>query len=276
METVGTDVEPIAGDERGAETTLSRVRRGAFALVVLATLALAGVMMRAELLLALTGWTANLGTHQIHDLTIFSMLWIALLAPMALLLYRPLRRVNVALAPVVFLVPLAAFAVWADSPIAMLPLLFGGLSTLALLLHPAGRDLLRFDRVGRIDRPLAAVLVVGAVPLLAYAGGQVIAQVSVADEHALLVHYASMGTAAVYVVVMGALAVFRERDWRFAAWSAGLVAAVLGAASIGFPVASGVGTVGGALLIGFAVALVAGVEYTRRSTGRTDPDPVAA
>lgn len=240
------------------------LRLGAFSLVAVATLVLAAVMMRGELLLAFTGWFENLGIHQVHDMTIFGMLWIALLLPMALALYRPVGRVNTVLAPLVFLVPIAAFAALADSPILMLPAIFGTLSLLALVLHPAGRDLLRFDRVERISRPLAGLLVVAAVPLLVYAGGQALQQLTVADEHAMFAHYGGMAVASVYVVLMGALAVLRERDWRFAAWTAGLVAALVGAASIAFGVESSVGPLWGGLLVVWAVVFVLGVEYERR------------
>jgi len=174
-------------------------------------------------------------------------LWIALLLPMALLLYRPTDRVNTILAPVLFLVPLVVFAAVANSPILMLPAIFGVLALLALALHPAGRSLFHFDRVERVNRGLAAVMVVAAIPLLVFAGDQVVRQLTAADDHALFVHFAGMAIAATYVVVMGALAVTRERDWEFAAWSAGLVAVVIGAASILFAVESSVGPVWGAL-----------------------------
>lgn len=233
-------------------------------MVAVATLVLAGVMMRGELVLAFTGWFENLGPHQVHDMTIFGMLWLALVFPMALTLYRPVRRVNTVLAPLVFLVPVAIFAGLAASPILMLPLVFGALGLAALILHPAGRDLLRFDRVESISRPLAVLLVVAAVPLLVYAGGQALQQVTVADEHALFAHYGGMAVASVYVVVMGALAVLRERDWRFAAWTAGLTAALVGTTGIAFAVESSVGPLWGGLLVVWAVVFVVGIEYERR------------
>ena len=256
------------------------MRRLAFLGAAAVSLAVVVFMSYQELLLAATGWFADLGIHQIHDLTIFSMLWFTVVAPLALMLYRPDDRVNAALAPLVVLLPLGAFAYLADSPILMLPVVFGALSLVVFALHPAGRDLLRFDRVANPSRLLGALVLVAAVPLAVYAFDQFASQLAAADEHALFVHYAAMGIASVYVVLMGAMAVLRRRDWRFAAWSAGLVAVVVGAASIVFAVESSAGDLWGAAAIVWALAFVAAAEYVRgrdREAPRTDveAEPVA-
>lgn len=246
--------------------TVGKARRAAFYVVTVAILGLAALMLNAELALGITGWVADLGIHQVHDMTIFGLLWLALVVPVALLLYRPVTRVNTVLAPVLFLVPVAVFAALAGSPILMLPLVFGTLGLVALVLHPAGRDLLRFDRVEDPSRLLGGLLVVAAVPLLVYAGDQVIRQLTLANDHVLFVHYAGMAVASGYVVVMGALAILRERDWRFAAWSAGLVALLVGATSILYTTESSAGLLWGSAAIVWAVVFVGAVEYTRRAT----------
>ena len=246
--------------------TVGKARRAAFYVVTVAILGLAALMMNAELALGITGWVADLGIHQVHDMTIFGLLWLALVVPVALLLYRPVTRVNTVLAPVLFLVPVAVFAALAGSPILMLPLVFGTLGLVALVLHPAGRDLLRFDRVEDPSRLLGGLLVVAVVPLLVYAGDQVIRQLTLANDHVLFVHYAGMAVASGYVVVMGALAILRERDWRFAAWSAGLVALLVGATSILYTTESSAGLLWGSAAIVWAVVFVGAVEYTRRAT----------
>lgn len=246
------------------QSTRSKLRRAAFSLVALATLVLAGVMLGGELLLAFTGWTTDLGVHQVHDMVIFPMLWLTVLVPAAILLYRPARRVTTVLAPIVFLAPVAAFAVAADSPITMLPLIFCGLGVVLVALHPAGRSLFRLDRVERPNRLLVGLAVVAAIPLLVFAGDQVLRQATLADDHVLFAHYGAMAAASVYVVVMAALAAVRERDWRFAAWSAGAVAALLGLTSLAFTVESSVGPLWGALAVAWAVAFVAVTEYSRR------------
>lgn len=276
---MATETRTAAGgeslDEERSASPVARGRTWAFYVAAVGTLALALVVLRAELVLGVTGWVTDLGIHQVHDVTLFSMLWIALLAPLAAVLYRPRDRVTTVLAPVLFLAPLVAFAALADSPILALPVLFGVLSVVVLVLHPAGRDLLRFDRVERVDRLLAALLLVAAVPLLVYAGDQTIRQLTIADEHAAFAHYGAMALASVYVVVMGALAIVRRRDWRFAAYSAGVVAVVVGAASVVFTAASSVGPLWGGLAVAFGVGFVAAVEYRRRSTGST-PEGEAA
>lgn len=276
-----TETDAITSAESSDESptfTTRRLRLGAFYLATAATVVLALVMMTQELTMAFTGWFADLGIHQVHDLTLFSLLWIALLAPMALLLYRPRSRVNTVLAPLVFLVPFVAITAQANSPILMLPVVFGTLSLVVFVLHPAGRDLFRFDRVERVNRALAGLLVVAAIPLLAYAGNQLALQFAVTDEHALFGHFGGMAIASVYVVLMGALAVVRRRDWRFAAYSAGLVAVVIGAASILFTVESSVGALWGTLSVAFGVVFVAAVEYVRRAETdeRTAMEPETA
>jgi hypothetical protein len=149
---------------------VAKVRFAAFTLVVLGILALAGLMMPNELAMAYTSWFEDFGVHQVHDQMIFAFLWIALIIPAALLLYHPTGRVNAVLAPLVFAAPWTVLAVLADSPVLALGAIFGALGLVALALHPAGRSLLRFDRVASVDRRLAGLLAVGSLPLVGYAG----------------------------------------------------------------------------------------------------------
>lgn len=253
---------------RPPANTPETARRVALSIVALAALALAGTTLRAELVLALTGWTTGVETDRVHELTVSGALWIVLLAPMALALYHPADRVNTVLAPILFIIPYAGFAAIVESPVlpGIAPL--AGLGVLALLLHPGGRDVVRFDCVRRVPLALATLLAAAAVPLAVYAGFQVANQFTTPDEHTLLAHYGVMGVAVAYVLVMGLLAITRRRDWRFAAWSAGLVAAVVGVASVQFDAPSSLGPVWGGLLVLWAVAFVAGVELWRYR-GRT-------
>lgn len=244
----------------------SRLHRGAFYLVAVATLVLAAVMLGEELLVAFTGWTTDMGVHQVHDMVIFPMLWLAVIVPVVALLYRPERRVTTVLAPLVFLVPVAAMAAAADSPILVLPLVFGALGLVLLALHPAGRSVLALDRVDRPNRLLGGLVLVAAVPLVAFAADQLVRQLTLADDHVLLAHYGAMATASVYVLVMATLATLRERDWRFAAWSAGAVAALLGATSTAFTAESSAGPLWGGLAVVWGLAFVVASEYTRRGT----------
>jgi membrane-bound metal-dependent hydrolase YbcI (DUF457 family) len=136
-----------------------------------------------------------------------------------------------------------------------------------LALHPAGRSLGRIDRVEPVDRRLLGLLVIAAVPLLAYAGDQVVKQYAVADDHAALVHYGAMALLAGLVLLMGTLATVRRRDWRFAAWSAGVLATYLGASSVAFPtLPSSVGAVWGGLAVAWGVVFVGAFEASRRDS----------
>lgn len=245
-------------------STAGKARFAAFTLVALGALVVAAAMMRGELALAYTGWFQDFGVHQVHDQLLFTFLWIALVIPFALLCYHPTGRVNTVLAPVLFAVPWIVMAVVVDSPILMLGVIFGVLGVLALALHPAGRSVLLFDRVESVDPYLAGLFAIGAAPLAVYGGLELYEQFTVTDDHALFVHFGSMALAAFFVVVMGALAVLRERDWRFAAWSAGLTAALLGVVSVAYPAVESSLGLGGGLLVLWAIAFVVAVEYVRR------------
>ncbi|WP_254273868.1 hypothetical protein [Haloarcula marina] len=260
-------------DERvGALGTAAKVRLAAFSIVAVAIIALNVVMTPRPVLLAFfLSWGGEFGIHQVHDMAISALLWAGLIVPLALVLYHPSERVNTVLAPVLAVSAVAVFAYLADSFLFTGFLTSAVLAVVALALHPAGRSLFRFDRVGRVDRRAAAVFAVGAVPLLAYAALEVSKQLTLADEHAALVHYGAMGITAFLVVLLGGLAVLRERDWRIAAWVSGLLAASLGVVSLVFPtIESSLGFLGGGLAVLWAVAVVASVEYGRRSDDRED------
>jgi len=275
MSTTVESAEP-RGSRLGSLTTAGKVRFAVFTLVALAIVVM-NLMMTPSYLLAapVTGWFQDLGVHQVHDMTVGMLVWLAFVVPMALMLYHPRERVNAVLAPLVAAVSVAAMAFLAGS------FLFEGfavgsvLALAALVLHPAGRSLARFDRVESVDRRVAGLLVVGAVPLLVYAGLELGKQVGPADEHVAFVHYGGMAVVAFLVALMGVLAVFRRRDWRFAAWSAGLMAAFVGLASVGYPTSeSSVGPIAGVLLVLWAVAFVAGVEYVRRGRTGSESEPL--
>lgn len=249
----------------GSLSATGKARFAAFTLTALAAITVAALMMRTELAMIYTGWFMDFGIHQVHDQLLFSFLWIALIIPFALLLYRPTDRVNTVLAPVLFAIPWIVMAVVIESPILMLGTIFGVLGVLALALHPAGRSVLVFDQVDSIDRNLAGLFAIAAIPLTVYGALEVFKQFTIVDDHALFVHYGSMGIAALFVVAMSGFAVARERDWRFAAWSAGVTAGYLGVISMAYPgTESSLGLLGGSLLVLWAIAFVATVEYVRR------------
>lgn len=258
-------------------TRLSRVRFGAFALVALAIVALNLALTPPEVLTAgITGWTQSFEPHQVHEMVITSVLVLGVIGPLLAALYHSRQRVSIVLAPAVAALVMAVLAFEAGS------FLFPGfavsavLALLVLVLHPAGRDLLRFDRARSIDRRALGLFVVGAIPLLVYAGLEVGKQLARGDDHALFVHYGAMAIVAGLVVLLGALALLRERDWRFAAVGTGLLAAYLGVVSVAFPASeSSLGVVGGLLLLGWTIAFVVSVGVSHRGGTAREDEPSA-
>lgn len=145
------------------------------------------------------------------------------------------------------------------------------LAIAVLVLHPAGRELVHLERVERIDSRLAGLYVIGALPILLYGGFELVKQLGPVDDHVLFVHFGAMTVASLFIVIMGGLAVVRQQDWRFAAWSTSIVAVFVGAVSIAYPaVESSLGLLGGGLLITWAIIFVAAVELSRAGTNRED------
>lgn len=251
-------------DAEGEGSTLATVRRAAFTIAVLAALALYGVMMGEMLTFAVTGWVAEPGIHHLHELTLFGAIWLGI-AGLALQLYHPTERVNAVLVSALLLVPLAVMAVTTESPIAMMPMLFGVIGLVVVALHPAGRSLLDVSWGLPGHRALAALLAVAALPAAAFAGDQVLAQYTASDAHAAFVHYGGMAAAAGLVWVLALLATVRPRDRRFAAWGSGVLAVYVGLAVVRYPTQeSSPGVLWGALAIAWGVAFVVAFEWTTR------------
>lgn len=254
------------------DTSIDTVRRYAFYAAVLLAIAVP-VFMTGEMLLWLaTGWTGFLGSHSVHDLVVFALVWMGLLG-LFVQFYRAPDRVNAILAMPLFMILAAIIGFAAGTELAMMGVIFGAVSLLALVLHPAGRSLLSFDRAPSPTRLLLGLYAVGALAMVVLGGLELVKQFTVADEHAIIQHYGNMALAALYVVVFGGLAVFRARDWRFAAWSAGFVALYIGASSAVFPSAeSSLGLFGGVLVAVWALVFVGFVERTRgKLIGESSP-----
>lgn len=244
--------------------SLQKVRRYAFYAVVVLALGVPAVMIGSMLPWAVTGWTGFLGTHSVHDLVIFAGVWMGLFGLLAQF-YRASDRVNAILAMPFIMFGTAVIGFVVGSPFVVMGTLFGGLSLLALVLHPAGRSLFRFDRVASPDRLVVGLFAVGAIAMVAYGGLELVKQFTAVDDHAAIQHYGNIALAAFYAALMAGLGVFRQRDWRFATWSAALVAGYLGASSAVFPTASSsLGLIGGLLLVVWAVVFVATNERARR------------
>lgn len=247
--------------------SLISVRRAAFYVAVVGALALYAVMMGDLLTFVVRGWFVEPGIHHFHDLVMFGLIWVGILG-LATQLYKPDRRVNAVVASALVMIPLAVIALATDSPIAMMPVVFGVIGLVVVALHPAGRSILEFDRDVVGNRALGGLLAVAVIPFLVYAGDQLITQFTVSDAHTPLVHYGGVATAAGFILAMGVLATVRERDRRFAAWSAGLFAVYVGFASIVYPEqASSPGTTWGSLAILWGLTFVAVAETTLMDEG---------
>lgn len=190
-------------------------------------------------------------------------------------------------------------------------IIFGGLTLLATILHPAGRGLFHWFSVMRINRVLLALVAIAAVPLLVFAfinfnlqiaggGGtgifshnppafhgddtvtnQEISQdqpsndlggAATEDEaahdkkHVALGHYRNFAALSFIIILVGMLASFRPRGWRFAAWITGGLPILLGLASVILPDAeSSLGLFWSLAAIAWGVTFVVVAERTRDS-----------
>jgi hypothetical protein len=246
-----------------------------FSLVVLVTLGVAGLIGLMVLLMQLQPGFMGMAHftephHRVHDLT-FGFLFGTGVVGLLAQLRRPTENVAgqlVALIPWVALVLTSALTnAWRFAP---LPIL-GALTLLATILHPTGRDLFSSFSVSRVDRVMLALVIIAAVPLLAFATTNIGLQRTVTNDHAALGHYAFMAAFSLTVIGVGLLASVRADGWWLPAWVAGFLPALLGLASMVFPnVDSSLGLVWALAAIAWGVGFVAAAEFIRRS-GRTHP-----
>lgn len=250
-----------------------------FSLVVLVTLGLFGligvVLLQPDLLGGLQAHGQNIAAHvsqhfrnprhRIHDLTFSSLIGTAG-GGMLAQLRTPSENVAgqlMALIPWVAL-GLASALTFPFSVLAALTLL-------ATILHPTGRDLFSSFTGSRMNRGMLALVVIAAVPLLAFASTNIGLQRAVTNDHAALGHYGFMAAFSFTVIGVGLLASLRPDGWRLTAWVAGFLPALLGLASVVLPdVDSSLGLVWGLAAIAWAVTFVAAAELIRRG-GRTHP-----
>jgi len=181
--------------------------------------------------------------HRIHDLT-FAFLFLPPIVGVLAQLRRPARNIGamwMALVPsaALLLTLLLTLAVGGNVRALQPPWLTVAAGVLlATALHPAGGALLRAFSVSRLSRPLLALTLVAAVPLLAFAAVNIGMQSTFGDEHAAAGHYGFMAAFAFTVIGIGLLASVRPVGWPLAAWIAGLLPTLLGASSLIYPGAS--------------------------------------
>lgn len=248
-----------------------------FALVVLVTLGLFGLIGVMVVLMQLQPGFMGMahGTelhHRVHDLT-FGLV----LAPVAVGLLAQLRTPlkNVA-GQMMALIPWAALLlafVLATTRLVFAPApLLGALTLVAAILHPARRELFRSFSVARLNWVMLALVVIAAMPLLAFASTNIGLQKALTNDHAALGHYAFMAAFSLSVTGIGLLASFRAAGWRLTAWVAGLLPALLGIASLLYPDNdSSLNQVWSVAAITWGVAFVA-AGLAGRTTEETDHD----
>jgi len=108
-------------------------------------------------------------------------------------------------------------------------------TVVAAVLHPAGGGFFRSFSLSRVNWVMLALVIIAAVPLLAFASTNIGLQMTITNEHAAMGHYGFMAAFSFTVIGVGLLASLRPDGWRLTAWVAGLLPALLGMASVIFP-----------------------------------------
>jgi hypothetical protein len=247
-----------------------------FTLAVLVTLGLAGVIGLMTFLMQLQPGFMGMahGTepqHRIHDLTygfLFSTAVVGILAQ----LRQPSKNVAgmlMALIPWVGLLLAALLSTDAGVIVSTERLLVAVGTVFAALLHPAERAFFRSFSVARINWAMLALVIVAAVPLLAFAATNIGLQGTVTDDHSSMGHYGFMAAFGFTVIGVGLLASLRPDGWRLTAWVAGLLPVFLGVTSVIYPDgSSSLGLVWAVAAIAWGVVFVATAELTKGAEGR--------
>lgn len=250
----------------------------AFSLVVLVTLGLLGLIGLMVLMMQLQPGFMGMahGTepqHRIHDLT-FGFL----LAPAAVGLLAQLRTPskNVAgqlMALIPWLALLLAF-VSATTPLRFAPApILGALTLVATILHPARRDLVRSFSVSRVHGVMLTLVIIAAVPLLAFASGNIALQRTLTNDHAALGHYGFMAAFSFAVIGIGLVASLRPVGWTLSAGVAGSLPVYLGVVSLIYPSNdSSLARVWAFAAIAWGVAFVAAARLTGTKIGDSDTE----
>ena len=214
--------------------------------------------------IAITGWFSHteLAAHQIHDTLAAILLWSALVGVL-LQAVRPNRQVGGMQQSLAVLLSINAAVLlgkFSFPPI----LIFLGLAVATAVFHPARHDLLpRFDRA---NWPLLGLALLAAIPLLLFASEQIRLQgLHIPnDTHAEVGHWALMGGYGIAILLLGLLAGLRPSGWRVPAWSAGLLAILMGFASLVLHGASALSPLWGVLAMVWGIVFIGASERIYR------------
>jgi hypothetical protein len=203
--------------------------------------------------------------HRVHDLT-FSFIFATVLVGTLAQVRRPSENFAgqlMALIPWIALGPAFVLAkTWL--PFAPAPIL-AALTLLAILLHPARQNFFRSFSISRVNGVMLALVLIAAVPLLAFASMNIGLQRNVTNDHAALGHYGFMAAFGLTTIGVGFLATLRPEGWRLTAWVAGALPALLGLASLVFrDVDSTLGRVWALAAIAWGIVFVGVAERANR------------
>jgi hypothetical protein len=207
--------------------------------------------------------------HRTHDLT-FGFLFVPAVVGMLAQLRAPVRNIAgqlMALIPWVGLGLTLMVTVVLTNNTNVVNLAWIGpaaITLVAALLHPAGRDFFRSFSVSRINWVMLALVIIAAVPLLAFASTNIGLQEALTNDHAVLGHYGFMAAFCFTVIGVGLLASLRPDGWRLSAWVAGLLPALLGLASLMFPdLDSSLSLIWAVAAIAWGAAFIAAAQLTQ-------------
>jgi hypothetical protein len=248
----------------------------AFSRVVLVTLGLIGffgvVVLLPDLFAGLLGQeTAGHVSHhfrephhRIHDLTFAFLLGTALVGLLAQVRAPSKNGAAQLMALIPFVGLLLGFVLTNTAVLSVPWVAVGAFTLLATILHPTGGALFSSFSVSRVNRVMLALVIIAAVPLLAFASTNIGLQRAGLSDHAALGHYGFMAAFGFTVIGVGLLASLRPDGRRLTAWVAGFLPALLGLASLVFPdVASSLGVVWALAAIVWGVVFVAVAELTQ-------------
>lgn len=265
-------------------------RRIGLSLLVVAFFALFAFFLRQLALFPVIGWSANafglappdadLTPHRLHDMGITLLFWTAGVGLLAQLRNPRKHAAGQLMALVPWIAFLVAFGITKFWDPVMIVGIFGGVSLLATIVHPSGRDLLSSFSSSRVNRVLLVLVVIAAIPLLAYAGNQMGLQTGAIEpahdhegaghdeeahqEHIDAGHFAIMVAMSLTIIGVGLLASLRPDGWWVSAWMAGLLPILFGLLSVVYPeAASTVEPLWGFAAVLWGLAFIAVAEYTQ-------------
>jgi hypothetical protein len=208
-----------------------------------------------------------LGVHLYHNFLASALLWVLVVA-MIVQVRRPEAHAGSMLQTIGIWLMLCLAAVLSAFPIPPL-FIFLVLALIVAALHPARAELLSWR--GFREPVLAGLTAVAAVPLLLYTVDQIGLQLSTSphDPHTEFGHWMLMGAYALTIIFLGLVSATRPSGWRTPAWTAGLLAVLMGLVAVLNPhQPSSVGVVWGLVAIIWGAVFIAAAEWLGRGASQ--------